>query len=42
MKKIERIKKRVNNYLFDHIYVREGLHFSKGLFIAAFSAIFYP
>ena len=41
MKKIERIKKRVNNYLFDHIYVREGLHFSKGLFIAAFSAIFY-
>ena len=41
MKKIERIKRRINNYLFDHITLRESLHFSKGLFIAIFAAFFY-
>lgn len=41
MKRIERIKKKVSNYLYDHIHVRESLNISKGVFIAAFSAIFY-
>ena len=41
MKKIERIRKNVNNYLFDHIYLKEGLHISGAIFIAAFSAMLY-
>lgn len=41
MGKIERLKRKVNNYLFDHIHLRETLHFTKGFFVAAFAAMFY-
>ena len=41
MKKFNRIKKKFQNYLYDHIHIKEGLNVSKGLFIAAFSAVFY-
>ena len=41
MRKIERLKRKVNNYLFDHIGLRETLSFTKGFFIAAFTALFY-
>ena len=41
MKKIDRFKRRVNNYLYDHIQLRESLHFSKGLIVALVSALLY-
>lgn len=41
MKKISRIKKDINNYLYDHIHVKNTLNFSVGFFIAAFSALLY-
>lgn len=41
MKKIDRLKKKVSNFLYDHIHLRESLNFTKGLFIAAFTAMFY-
>ena len=41
MKKIERIRRNVNNYLFDHIYLKEGLHFASAAIIALFSASLY-
>lgn len=34
-------KKRVHNYFYDHIHLRETLNISKGVFIAAFTAFFY-
>ena len=41
MNKIERLNRKVNNYLYDHIHLRETLHFTKGFFVALFSAVFY-
>lgn len=41
MKKIARIKRRVTNYMYDHIRVREGLNISKGALIATFTALLY-
>jgi len=41
MKKLKRIKKKFQNYLYDHIHVKESLNISKGIFVAAFSAMFY-
>ncbi len=41
MRKIERFKRKVNNYLFDHIGLRETLSFTKGFFIATITALFY-
>lgn len=41
MKKLARLKRKFNNYMYDHIYVREGLNISKGAFIAAFTALLY-
>ena len=41
MKKIERIRRNVNNYLFDHIHLKEGLHISGSIFIAIISAMLY-
>ena len=41
MKKIERIKRKFNNYLYDHLLLKESLHFADGLVIAAISAALY-
>ena len=41
MKKIARLKRKFNNYIYDHIRVREGLNISKGVFIAAATALLY-
>ena len=41
MKKIARLKRKFNNYMYDHIRVREGLNISKGVFIAAATALLY-
>ena len=41
MKKFAKIKRKFNNYLYDHIYVKEGLNITKGIFIAAFTALLY-
>ena len=41
MKKIERIKHKINNFMFDHIRVREGFSITKGVFIAALTAFLY-
>ena len=41
MKKIDRIKRKFNNYLYDHIHLKEGLNITKGIFIATVSAILY-
>ena len=41
MNKIERLNRKVNNYLYDHIFLRETLHFTKGFFVALFTAVFY-
>lgn len=41
MKKIARIKKKVNNYLFDHIHLRNGLDISRCTFLAIVSAALY-
>ena len=41
MKKIERIKRKINNYLYDHILLKESIHFSRGLFVALLSAAIY-
>ena len=41
MKKIERLKRRFNNYMYDHIYLKEGIVIAKGIFIAAFTALLY-
>jgi len=39
--KISALKRKINNYFYDHIHLRETLHISKGVFIAAFTALFY-
>ena len=41
MKKFAKFKRKINNYLYDHIYVKEGLNITKGVFIAAFTALLY-
>ena len=41
MKKVDKLKRKVNNYMYDHIGVREGLNISKGVFIATFTALLY-
>ena len=41
MKKSEKIKKRINNYLFDHYKLRIVLEHLKSLVFALFSAIFF-
>lgn len=41
MGKIRNLKRKINNYFYDHINLKEGLHTAKGVFIAAFTAIFY-
>lgn len=41
MKKSEKIKKRINNYLFDHYRLRIVLEHLKSLVFALFSAIFF-
>ena len=41
MKKISRLKRKFNNYMYDHIGLREGLSFSLGAFVATFTALLY-
>ena len=41
MKKIERFKRKLNNFMFDHIHLAESVRFTKGLFIAALTAFLY-
>ena len=41
MKKIERIKHKISDYFYDHIHLKESLIFTKGVFIATITAIFY-
>ncbi len=41
MKKVDRIKRRVTNYMYDHIRVRESLNISKGVFVATLTALLY-
>ena len=41
MNKFERFNRKANNYLYDHIRLKETLHFSKGFLVALFSAMFY-
>ena len=41
MKKISKLKRKFNNYMYDHIRLREGLNISKGVFIAAATALLY-
>jgi len=41
MKKLQKLKHKVSDYMYDHIYLKETISWSKGLFIAAFTAILY-
>ena len=41
MKKIERVKRKVNNYLYDHIFLRRTLVHGKGLIYALVSAFIF-
>ena len=41
MKKIDKLKRKFNNYMYDHIYVKESLNITKCIFIAAFTALLY-
>ena len=41
MKKIHKWRRKVSNYMYDHIYVREGLDIAKLVFIAALTALLY-
>jgi len=41
MKKIERFKKKVNNYLFDHILLKSGLSLTKSALVCASAALLY-
>ena len=41
MKKLSHIKRKINDYFYDHIKLKETLHVSKGLFVSAFTALFY-
>ena len=41
MTKIKRTKEKVNNFLYDHYYLRATLHQAKGLFFAALAAFIF-
>ena len=41
MNKFQRWKKKANNFMYDHIYLKEGLNLTGKLFIAAFTALLY-
>ncbi|MCQ2815092.1 MAG: YitT family protein [Bacilli bacterium] len=41
MKKTQKIKKRINNYLFDHYYLKENLNHAGSLFLAILAAAIY-
>ena len=41
MRKVERYKRKINNFMYDHIHLKEGLSISKGVFFAVFSAFLY-
>ena len=41
MKKTDKLRRKWNNYMYDHIYVKEGLNITKCIFIAAFTALLY-
>lgn len=41
MKKIERWKRKFNNYMYDHIRLKEGLNITKCVFIATLTALLY-
>lgn len=41
MRKIDRYKRKINNFMYDHIHLKEGLSISKALFFATFSALLY-
>lgn len=41
MKKFARIKRKINDYLYDHIHLRSTLIITKGAFIAAITALLY-
>ena len=41
MKAFRRLKRKFNNFMYDHIYVREGFSITKGVFIATFTAFLY-
>ena len=41
MKKFSKFKRKFNNYMYDHIGLREGLNFSKGALVAALTALLY-
>ena len=41
MNKIAKIKRKITNYMYDHIRVRESLNITRGVFIATFTAMLY-
>ncbi len=41
MNKIQRFKRKVNNFMFDHIYVREGLSITRCVIVAVLTALLY-
>lgn len=41
MKKIERLKRKFNNFMYDHIHVKESLSIFVGVFIAVLTAFLY-
>ena len=41
MNKITRFRRKINNYLYDHIHLKNTLSFTKGFFIAAMTAALY-
>lgn len=41
MKRLKKLKKKVNNYLFDHYRIKQSLSFTKSLIIATLAAAIY-
>lgn len=41
MKKIDKLKKKTNDFLFDHLFLKNALSFSKVLIICAIAALIY-
>ena len=41
MKKFDRFKRKVTDFMYDHIHLRDGLHLSWAAFLATFSAFLY-
>ncbi len=41
MKKLKRLKKKYNNFLYDHIYLKRVLHEANGFFCGLISALLY-